>query len=164
MSPPATITIVSVLTGSGHNGPPPDLRDILACLGRPIDHWSWCLFRLDAIGPTAADICRRIESAGETGLWLTTEQLRHEALGIDQTIEGEFVAFPDSVEPTNVAPEEWSWLNFPSSRAELAIVAIDGTTFDILAKNSRMLTEIRRHWPVIDQPISNYFPALVPVS
>lgn len=157
------ISIIAIAT-SQTTSRIPDMNTILAALGSHVDSWNWCVRGVDAVGPTAADFCRRVELAGDKGLWLSSEQLLAETAGIAQTIEGEFLAFPITVDPRTLHQNERSWINFPASPAELAIVAVDGTTFDILTKDGRLLSNLRKQWQVTDQPITSYFPALVHAS
>ncbi len=157
------ITIVSIATDQSGQ-PLPDLNSIVSTLGSGVNQFNWLLHRLDALGPNAESLCGRVELAGDDGLWLSTEQLFEETAGITQTIEGELLGFPNSIDRSSIGYDERFWLRLPTSRAQLAIVAIDGMEFDILSKDNRLISNLRNKWHVTDQSITDYFPALTPVS
>ncbi len=112
-----------------------DVKDILAALARRLPEWIWCIRKLDWLGENADALCQMVE-ATPTGLWMTSQDLVAQARGIYQTIDGEFLAFPRKTEPKAVEDQEVSLAFFPESRAELAIVAVDGGYFDIYAKDA----------------------------
>jgi hypothetical protein len=134
-----------------------DLKDLLIALKPDWNQWIWCVRNLDWLGADSELVCRDVEAAGPAGLWLTSEELYSHASGVYQTIEGDFLAFPREVDPIAVNGAELDLGAFPVSRAELAIVAVDGSFFDAYAKDSEVLAVLRQFGSVRDENPSLYF-------
>ena len=79
-----------------------DLRHILSTLGGNLGDWIWCVKKLDWLGDDGEAFCAAVEAAGPGGLWIDSHDLVEKAKGIYQTIEGEFLAFPRSIDRRNV--------------------------------------------------------------
>jgi hypothetical protein len=134
-----------------------DLKEILAALEPHLQRWIWCVRNLDWLGNESEPVCRRVESAGPRGLWMTSKELLSCASGIHQTVEGDFLAFPRELQAKAVKDDELNLRAFPSSRAELAIVAVDGGFFEVYAKEPELLTRLRHFQHVRDENPSLYF-------
>ena len=128
------LDVVSIHPDPG-NPPGLDLKEILAALAPKLGEWSWCVRGLDWLGPDGEPTCRAVELAGVGGLWLDSEALVERASTIYQTIEGIFLAFPRAIDRRRLNPADLDLSAFPESPASLAIVAIDGGSFDIYAKD-----------------------------
>ena len=114
-----------------------DLRDILAALGERALAWQWCvLYDFEAYGPgeRLAAMADAIWRAKPGGIWLTAPELARLAQDIDQTIDGEFQAFPSGLEVSTIPVDELH-VPFLQSRAELVIRAVDSTLFRVYAKH-----------------------------
>jgi hypothetical protein len=134
-----------------------DLKDVLLALKPCWPLWIWCVRYVDWLGEGSEAFSRDVEEAGSAGLWLTSQELYCHASGIYQTIEGEFIAFPCEVDPSAITANELNLRTFPTSRVELAIVAVDGRFFDVYAKDPEQLAALRRLGDVRDEDPSLYF-------
>jgi hypothetical protein len=136
-----------------------DVKDILTALKLYWDRWQWCVRNLDWLGNdnNAEAFCRDVEAAGPTGLWIAGPDLLRHACDAYQTVEGEFLAFPREIDPKEVDCDQLSLRAFPTSRAELAIVVVDGFFFEIYAKDPEALVPIRRLKNVRDENPAAYF-------
>jgi hypothetical protein len=134
-----------------------DIKDILAALGSHLPQWTWCVRDLDWLGENADALCRTVEASTPNGHWLASEDLLSQARHVYQTIEGEFLAFPRGVEPNEVKVQDLNLGTFPESKAELAIVAVDGCYFDVYVKDPEMLTSLRELGDVRDEDTKMYF-------
>lgn len=120
-----------------------DLKHILSALGPFISEWTWCVMSLDWLGDQSSeDLCRAVERAGQAGLWMSAQGLVDSANKVYQTMEGEFLAFPERIDPGTLSSDDLNLRCFPSNRADLAIVAIDGQFFEVYTKNSKWLTSL----------------------
>jgi len=88
---------------------------------------------------------------------MTSEELIGHAQGIYQTIEGDFLAFPRQVDPSTVTSDELSLRAFPASRAQLAIVIVDGGFFEVYAKDPDFLGPLRQFKDVRNENPREYF-------
>jgi hypothetical protein len=114
-----------------------DLRDILEALGERVLAWQWCvLYDFEAYGPGEGLVAmtEAIWRARPGGIWLTAPELARLAQDIDQTIDGEFQAFPSGLAVSTVPVDELH-APFLQSRAELVIRAVDSTLFRVYAKH-----------------------------
>lgn len=134
-----------------------DLKDLLCVLGPHLEEWIWCVRYLDWLGQDSEAICRQVEAAGPSGLWLSSQELMTHAREVYQTIEGQFLAFPRAIDRSTVEAHELDFGEFPSSRADLAIVAIDGCFFEVFAKDSELLSSYGRFKGVRVENPSAYF-------
>jgi hypothetical protein len=112
-----------------------DLKHILAVLEGKLGSWVWCVKNLDWLGNQAEAFCDAVEAAGPQGLWIDSHDLVARASGVYQTIEGEFFAFPRSIDRQAVQPTDLDLSSFPTSRALAVIVAVDGCYFDVYSKD-----------------------------
>jgi Protein of unknown function (DUF2691) len=133
-----------------------DVKDILTALVPFLPQWTWCVRNLDWLGENADAACQAVEAA-PNGLWMSSQELLAHASKIYQTIDGEFVAFPRNVEPKDVNPPELRLAAFPESRAELAIVAVDGSYFEVYAKDPDIAASLRGLGNVRDENPDQYF-------
>jgi hypothetical protein len=108
-----------------------DIKDILSALERKLEGWVWCVKNLDWLGNDGEAVCEAVEAAGPGGLWLESREFIEESREIYQTIEGEFFAFPRSIDRQDVRASDLDLSSFPTSRAVVAIVAVDGCYFDV---------------------------------
>lgn len=134
-----------------------DVKDILTALHAQMPHWRWCVRNLDWLGENADTLCRIVEQAGPGGHWMDSQDLQDQACRVYQTIEGEFLAFPLDVEPSAVTHAEMQLSAFPESRAELAIVAVDGGFFEVYTKDADIVALLRQFRDVRDEDAKMYF-------
>jgi hypothetical protein len=134
-----------------------DIKDVLDAFGPCLERWVWCVRNLDWLGEDSEALCQQVEAAGSAGLWMTSQELLSHARKVYQTIEGEFLAFPREVDPKTVTAQELNLRCFPASRAELAIVAVDGGFFEVYAKDPDVLSRLRLFGDVRDEDPSEYF-------
>lgn len=119
-----------------------DLKHILAALDGAPAAWVWCVRGVDVLGEGAEAFCEAVEAAGPGGLWVESDDLLSIAAGIYQTIEGTFLAFPEGTEPGMIPASDLDLASFPTSPAVLAIVAVDGSWFDVYVKDPDLATRI----------------------
>jgi hypothetical protein len=121
-----------------------DLKHILSAFGCKLADWVWCVKNLDWLGENGASFCQTVEAAGPGGLWINSQELVERIHGIYQTFEGEFLAFPKSMDRKSLEAIDLSLSSFPASEALAAVVAVDGCYFDVYSKDreaTRMLQE-----------------------
>jgi hypothetical protein len=118
-----------------------DLKDVLHALRSHVPQWTWCVRGLDAVGEDLGEFCDLTEKAP---VWLSAEELLALAQRIEQTIEGEFLAFPRELSEIDLDESELELGRFPESRAELAITAVDSSCFDVYAKDLDCVNAIRQ--------------------
>jgi hypothetical protein len=123
-----------------------DLGSILAAFGDRLARWVWCVRDLDWLGEDDEAFCRAVEAAGPHGLWLASDELLAHARGIHQTVEGTFLAFPGSLAPAAIRDDELLLASFPTSRAEVAIEAVDGILFDVHTKSPEIAENLLRRF------------------
>ncbi|HEV3121499.1 MAG TPA: hypothetical protein VGY53_06335 [Isosphaeraceae bacterium] len=124
-----------------------DLKHILAALQRDIPDWVWCVKNLDWLGENGESLCNAVQAAGPGGFWFDSQDLVKVVKGIYQTVEGEFIAFPRSIDRRALGPQDLSLSSFPSSRAVAAIVAVDGCYFDVYSKDSQATSRLHETFP-----------------
>jgi hypothetical protein len=110
-----------------------DLKDILRALGAESEFWQWWIApTLEEFGPdpSLVELDRALQQSRPQGLWLSGKQLVALAQGIDQTIDGEFQAFPPEIDPSTISLDELHG-PFSASSAVLVIRAVDGDRFDV---------------------------------
>jgi hypothetical protein len=134
-----------------------DFKDILESLRPYWDRWVWCVRNLDWLGENCELVCQRVEAAGCAGVWMSSQELYEHARNIYQTLEGEFLAFPQELPPSQVTSEDLDLRSFPTSRAELAIVAVDGAFFEVCAKDHALLGPLRKFRDIRNEDPSTYF-------
>jgi hypothetical protein len=125
-----------------------DLRDILAALGERVVGWQWCVlsdFEAYGSGENLAAMTDVIWRARPGGIWLTAPAFVGLAHDIDQTIDGEFQAFPLALGVSTIPLDELH-APFPQSRAELVIRAVDSTLFEVYAKHREDVERIQAHF------------------
>lgn len=120
-----------------------DLKHILAALHTAAEDWAFWVNALDATGVGAERLRSRIAAASGPGAWLSSEELRACADGIDQTIDGVVLAFPKDTVPTSVNAEDVDIGSFLRSRAVCAIVAVDSSYFEVYANPSTPVRQSR---------------------
>ncbi len=121
-----------------------------------MEQWIWCVRNLDWLGKDGEAICQKIAAAGSKGLWMSAAELLGYSEGVYQTIEGEFWAFPRHINPLEVTADDLNLRAFSSSRAELAIIAVDGGFFEVYAKDSDFLSPLRGFQDVRDENPNDY--------
>ena len=132
-----------------------DVKHILAALGPHLQQWTWCVRNLDWLGENAEAICKRVEAAAPKGLRITSPELLEAARGVYQTIEGEFIAFPRDLDALEVDLQGGVG-SFPTSKADFAIVAVDGSFFVIYAKDPDILVSLRGIGDIREEDVSLY--------
>src|SRR5205823_4888644 len=102
--------------------------------------------------------CRAVEAAGPEGLWQTSDELLRRAQGIYQTIEGSFLAFSRSLDRHTIDGSDLELASFPSSKAEFAIVAVDGCYFDVYSKDAVVTHDLLDRFPnAQSEPTDRFF-------
>jgi len=137
-----------------------DLKHILSALGERLEDWVWCIRDLDCLGQgqDAEAFSRAVEDAGSPGLWINSEDFLRRSRGIYQTIEGSFLAFPGSLDRRSLDGDELCLGLFPTSKAEFAIVAVDGCYFDIYSKDPAATHELLERFATArPEPADHYF-------
>jgi hypothetical protein len=136
-----------------------DLKHVLQVLEARLADWAWCLTVLDGVGGEYSEaVCRQVERAGR--LWLSTPELNQLANDIRQTIDAECIGFPAGVDRQKVSDRDVDLGYFPSGRAGLAIVAVDGSYYEVYAKDPELVESLRKHFKEVrlEDP-SRYFSA-----
>ncbi len=150
-----SISVISI-----HPGPDSphgvDVKDILSRLAAYWDRWNWCVRNLDWLGADNQFLCDAVQKAGARGLWISSQELFAHAARVHHTFEGTFLAFPREVDPSTVSIRELA-ASFPASRAELEIRAVDGSFFDVYAKEPSVLSPLRLLPGVRDEIPCDYF-------
>src|SRR6185295_19113661 len=95
-------------------------------------------------GPYSQRICDNVETAGGQGVWLTEQELLRLAEDIQQTFEGQQLAFPVKLSLDAISSEDVSLDCFPHSQAQLALSMVDGEWMEIYAKEPEIIAAIRR--------------------
>lgn len=112
-----------------------DLKQILAAFGDQLADWTWWTKDVDWLGGDGGPVGRAIEAAGPEGSWIDSWDLLGAVGAIYQTIEGEFLAFPRSIDRRNLQALDLNLASFPEGRAAVAVVAVDGGCFDVYSKD-----------------------------
>jgi len=121
-----------------------DLKDVLQALNGQFALAAWCITVLECVGgERCEEACQAVEKSEGAGVWLSWDELVKLANQIDQTIEGEFLAFPREIEKASVTGQDLDLGHFPTSKAELAILAVDSSYFEVYAKNPEVLAALR---------------------
>lgn len=118
-----------------------DLKDILHPLSPKIDKFRWWVNIVDCV---PAESCQKV--AHEQGTWLSSKELTSCVSAIDQTIDAVLLGFPADVDPREVSCEELELGSFPHSRAELAIVAVDSSFFEVYCKRSDIIGLLKKRF------------------
>jgi hypothetical protein len=134
-----------------------DLKHILSALEGKLGDWVWCVKNLDWLGNDGEAFCEAVETAGPEGLWIDSHDLVEKVKGIYQTIEGEFLAFPRSIERQDVRTIDLGLSSFPTSRALVAIVAVDGCYFDVYSKDPEVTSLLQKLPNARSERPENYF-------
>jgi hypothetical protein len=135
-----------------------DLKDVLAALQPRLNDWVWCVRGLDWLGGERAEaLCRQVEIARPGGLWLPSDELLSITQNVWQTIDGQFYAFPRTLNLRDFDTRDLHPATFPTTSAELAILAIDGSLFEVFAKDPHDLERVRLLAGVRDENVANYF-------
>jgi hypothetical protein len=123
-----------------------DLRDLLTALKPRLEDWVWCVSRLDWLGEDedAETFCMATDAASADGVWMSSKELVHRAGKVYQTIEGTFLAYPKRAAPLEIncagAAADRAWA---VDEPVLSIEAIDGTLFEVCARDASLLDLLR---------------------
>jgi hypothetical protein len=133
----STITIMSLRPAI--DGPLEfDLKHILHALRPFLSEWVWCIQKVDWLGDDISeDVCQKVAGTGANGLWISSDALLEIVNKVYQTIEGVFLAFPIATDPGTLPLKDIELKYFPTSPASLAIVAIDGSFFEVYTKDAK---------------------------
>ena len=121
-----------------------DLKHILHAFDGKLENWIWCMKNLDWLGNGAEAFFEAVEAAGPRGLWIDSHDLVAVVSGIYQTIEGEFFAFPRSIDRQEVGATDLDLSSFPASKAVIAIVAVDGCYFEVYSKDPEVTSLLEK--------------------
>jgi hypothetical protein len=118
-----------------------DLKDILKALEPLLDRWMWHVGNLETVS-------NAVPTAEPEGKWLSSRELTEFADAIAQTIDGTFIAYPkeEGMRSASVGDLDQIKTEFPASRAELMILAIDSSYFEVYAKDPRVTGLLRRRF------------------
>jgi hypothetical protein len=126
-----------------------ELKDTLRALQPMLERWRWFIYGLETMNPLP--VAEQAE-----GSWLSSSDLTRVAGDIVQTIEGTFIAFPLSLD--GIALLECTRAAFPTSRAELMVIALDSSCFEIYAKDPQVRNLLKQHFhDVRDENAQSYF-------
>jgi hypothetical protein len=118
-----------------------DLKDILEALEPLLDGWTWHVGNLETVSNAPI--------AEPEGQWLSSRELTDFANAIAQTIDGTFIAYPKEQGTRGVSEvgdlDELE-IAFPTSLAELMIVAVDSSYFEVYAKDPKVTELLRRRF------------------
>jgi hypothetical protein len=117
----------------------PDLRELLECVGEAAKRATWTVRNLEVLGPEAQSFMQRIEASPERELVVSGEELLRQADVFGQTVDGEFVAYD---EPPDSASDRAA-----RRSSRLKIKAIDGSGFDVSARDETVLRCLRARFP-----------------
>jgi hypothetical protein len=135
-----------------------DLKHILSALEKTREDCVWCVKNLDWLGENGESLCEAVEAAGPEGMWIDSKDLARTVSGIYQTIEGEFLAFPASINRQDIGALELELSSFPGSRAIVAVVAVDGCYFDVYSKDPETTRLLHAKFPdAKDENPDRYF-------
>src|SRR5207302_4007342 len=102
-----------------------DLKEVLQALNARFARCVWIIRNLDCFGGEACEeTCRAVENSGGAGVWMSWEELVQLAAQIQQTIDGEFLAFSSDIERATITDEDLDLGQFPTSNAQSAVLAI----------------------------------------
>jgi hypothetical protein len=121
-----------------------DLKHILCALEGALENWVWCVKNVDWLGDDAETFCNAVQMAGYEGLWIDSHELVEQASRVYQTIEGEFFAFPRSLDRQDVSATDLDTGSFRTSKAVVAIVAVDGCYFDVYSKDPEVTSLLEK--------------------
>jgi hypothetical protein len=121
-----------------------DLKHILHALRPFLSEWVWCIQKVDWLGDDSSeDVCQKVAGMGANGLWISSDALLESVNKVYQTIEGDFLAFPIATDPRVLPLKEIELKYFPTSSAVLAIVAIDGSFFEVYTKDAKHIEALQ---------------------
>jgi hypothetical protein len=120
-----------------------DLKDLLRALDNYLDCWRWCITDLECFGGESEPMCQAVEASRGAGIWLSSPELLKLAAGTVQTIDGKFIAYPKEIDQRDVDPDT-AWAEFPASRAELFIHAVDSNFFEVFTKDPAIATRLQQ--------------------
>jgi hypothetical protein len=121
-----------------------DLKDVLKALNGRFAECVWCITVLDCFGSEICEeACRAVENS-DGGIWMSWHELQLLAAQSIQTIEGEFLAFRREIGRASITERDLNLGEFPTSKAELAILAVDSSFFEVYAKDPEVLVALRR--------------------
>jgi hypothetical protein len=123
-----------------------DLKEILNALKGHLRDWKWCIYELDCVGTNRAISRGRAAAPEKNGLWLSSEELVSLAADIQQTVDATLLAFPADIDPQTIRKEELDVAHFPSSRAELVVLAVDSSFFEVYLKSSEIEKLLEKHF------------------
>jgi hypothetical protein len=137
-----------------------DLKDVLLALEKQLGKWTWYMRLLECVGGEYSQaMCQAAESSEARGLWISEEDLLKLAQDLDQTIDGEWIAFPKAIDPEQITQDDLNLGFFPTSKAELAIAVIDSTFVQVYAKDAAVITALQRHFKDVrlEDPANHFF-------
>jgi hypothetical protein len=135
-----------------------DVKDILGCLGSSIEDYSWVITELDCTGEEAQSLCDAVESRRGRGLVLSADELLAAAQKFKQTIDAKILGIPKraySQQELDLISDLWS---FPQTQAQLAILAVDSSFFEVFTKDYNQVRLLRKCFKdVREEDSQNYF-------
>jgi len=114
---------------------------------------------LDCTGGEAQSLCEAVAKRGRQGVILSGEELWAAGQKFGQTIDATLAAAP----PGDYEPKELEAIGdlarFPDSPARLVVRAIDGSFFEVIAKDPSFVESLKSCFQdVREEDISHYFP------
>ncbi len=118
-----------------------DLKDILEALKPLLHRWTWHVGNLETVS-------NAVPITEPEGKWLSSRELTAFANAIAQTIDGTFIAYPKEHRTRGASVGDLDELEiaFPTSLAELMIVATDSSYFEVYAKDPKVTELLRRRF------------------
>ena len=136
-----------------------DLKHILSVLAGKLEGWSWWVRGLDWLGDPGDVFRGSATLVGAGWFYVNSKELVAAADRIYQTVEGDFLAYPRTDHPTELWPEGPSLLDFPRSRAVVAIIAVDGCYFDVYSKDPEVTRLLHEKFNTArEEHVDHYFP------
>lgn len=130
-----------------------DLKDILEALEPLLHRWTWHVGNMETVS-------NAVPIAEPEGQWLSSRELTDFANAIAQTIDGTFIAYPKEHGTRGVSEvgdlDELE-IAFPTSLAELMIVAVDSSYFEVYAKDPKVTELLRRRFTDVREKDPNVY-------
>jgi len=135
-----------------------DLKDVLDTLRGSIDAWAWHVDDLECTGARSREVCDAIRRAEGRGIWLSSAELVDLANSIDQTIDGQFLAFAVDGGPPNLTQTDLDLAFFSENNCKLGIRVVDSSFIEVYLKDEQHLKALKGRFRDVREPdLSLYF-------
>jgi formylmethanofuran dehydrogenase subunit E len=124
-----------------------DVIDIIDAILPKVSSYYWIALDVDWIGGSIRE--------GET---MTTFELKLCLANVVQIIDGIFLGYNTLCPELDRGKAAKDYAHFPDSDADIAIVAVDGSFFEVYTKDAEIIRLLRdRFVDVREEDVSNYF-------